>query len=230
MINKLILNKVLFFDLETCGQVSTLDELDERLANLWHKRCDLLRSKYKDTNGDMTDEQLWQEKSGLHPEFGRICCASFGYFNEQGDLKLTSYYGEDELSILEQSKKLINKVAQQDFSLCGHTVKRFDVPYFGKRMLINGICPPSLLNLFDKKPWEMKILDIAEIFSFGAWQEGFTGLDTMCAVLDIESPKAEYHGSKVHAGFYNGESENIKKYCEKDVKSTAEVFKKFCLI
>ena len=229
MISQSVLEKILFFDLETTGEVATLDQLDERKAALWHKRCDLLRSKYPETNAELTDEQMWEEKAGLHPEFGRIVCASYGYIKE-GEMKLTSYYGEDEVDILEKSKKLISNVGSKGYSLCGHTVKRFDVPYLGKRLMMKGICPPDLLNMYNKKPWEINVIDIAEVWSFGSWQEGFVGLDTMCAVFDVESPKTDMHGSRVHDQFYKGNIEKIKTYCENDVRATIEVFQKFCML
>lgn len=231
MINKAALSKILFFDIETCSYYRTYDHLKEdnpRLASLWDKRCEILRKNVQyPMNAEMSVNDLYIEKAGLHPEFGRIICVSVGYIKD-GEFKINSYEGDNEVEILDGVKKLFNKIDSLGWYLGGHTIKRFDIPYLGKRFAINRINPPENLHIYNKKPWETKIYDLPEIWSFGAWQEGFTGLDLMSCVLDVKSPKGEMHGSKVQDTYYNypGGIEKIKEYCEEDVRATMDVFSK----
>jgi predicted PolB exonuclease-like 3'-5' exonuclease len=44
--------------------------------------------------------------------------------------------------------------------------------------------------------------------------------------LEIESPKDNINGSEVHSYYWNGNLEDIKKYCESDVRASIEVSKK----
>ena len=76
---------------------------------------------------------------------------------------------------------------------------------------------PAALQVWDKKPWEIPVIDTSELWSFGAWQEGFTSLDLLSAVLGLPSPKEEMQGSEVHSNFYAGNIEKIKEYCQRDV-------------
>ena len=64
----------------------------------------------------------------------------------------------------------------------------------------------------------MNFADTADIWSFGAWQESFTSLDTLTAILNVPSPKGDIDGSQVSSVFWkDGDVTRIAKYCEQDV-------------
>jgi predicted PolB exonuclease-like 3'-5' exonuclease len=50
--------------------------------------------------------------------------------------------------------------------------------------------------------------------------------NTCLIVLEIGSPKDNMNGSEVHSYYWNGNLEDIKKYCESDVRASIEVSKK----
>jgi len=227
MIPKEVLLKSLFFDVESVGLYATFEELvskNPKLAELWSKRCKWLRQNSPAQLFEPTDSQLWLEKSSLHPEFAKIVCVSIGAYNKE-NLNITSLIG-DETDILKKTRIIFGNAASQNLRLAGHTIKNFDIPFLGKRMVINHIQPPELINFYNKKPWEMTTLDITDTFSFGAYGQAHTSLDLMCTVLGVESPKGDMEGSQVHEAFYKGSIEKIKIYCEKDVKAVVECFHK----
>jgi hypothetical protein len=227
------LKKIVFFDLETASYYKTLDEFrlsDPNLFKLWQKRSEYLRDRF-DENKNLSDEELYQQKAGLSPEFSRIICASFGRVESSNqvdsELKLAmkSYSGDIEREILDGIFQVFNKF--KGFKFCGHNVKRFDVPMMCKRLIINGFSLPTELQIQDKKPWEIPFLDTSELWSFGAWQESFTSLELLCTVLGIESSKEEINGSQVNSAYWNGKLDEITKYCESDVYASAKCFMKF---
>jgi len=224
------LKKLLVVDIETAGIVSTLDDLyvlNKRMHQLWIKRSIWLRERYPE-NKDLDDNELWQLKSGLHPEFSRVVCVTLGSFSTPyNELKYTSFYGEDEHDILFKTNKVLNNAFASEYTLAGHTIERFDIPVLWKRMLINKIRPSNLIMTYDKKPWDLRFLDISKFWSGGAWQEGFTSLDTMSALFDIESPKDDMQANRVHTSYYNNEHEAIKTYCESDVRATMLLINEF---
>jgi predicted PolB exonuclease-like 3'-5' exonuclease len=154
-------------------------------------------------------------------------CISFGRikFNEAGEprAQIISYAGEDEANILTQAFTLINQFTAVGSKLVGHNIKRFDIPYLCKRAYINKIEPATALQVWDMKPWEIPVVDTSDIWSFGAWQEGFSSLDLIATVLGHPSPKDEMHGSQVHSNFYAGNITEIQKYCQKDVVSVINI-------
>ena len=228
MLHKGILESSIFFDIETAGSYPTLEGLrdnDKHLAELWVKRCKwLLKQSEPGESNDPSD--LWINKSSLHPEFGKIVCVSFGVFTPEGIERITSFYGEDEKEILEKSNKVLANSRSKSFKLAGQNIKNFDIPYMGKRMLINGITPDPIIQTWNKKPWETSFLDLAEVFGFGSWGQTFSSLDLISHVLGVPTSKDNMEGSQVHGNYWNGMSEEIKNYCEQDVLCTMNCFKR----
>ena len=230
MIPAEIIKKGLYFDIETAGITKNLFELrlkNPKLAELWSKRCKWLRLNSGEDFKDASDDLLFLKKASLHPEFSRVVCVSIGAYKED-EVHIISFIGE-ESEILINTNKVFNNAASKRLRLAGHTIKNFDIPFLGKRMIINKINPSPIINFFDKKPWEMNILDISDIFSFGSIGQSHASLDLMCSVLGVDSPKIDMDGSMVHEEFYSGKIEDIKKYCELDVKAVIDCFNKMNL-
>lgn len=217
------IRKILFFDLETVGRTSTYEDFlreNPRMGKLW----EVWQEKYKASNGDLSLNELWENKAGLHAEYGKVVCASFGYYDPAMNMKITSYYGHNEKDILTKCVGVINNADKNGMYLGGHTIEKFDIPFMWKRMLANRLTPPSIINVWDKKPWEMKFFDIAKVWSDGAWKESFTSLDTMSAIFDVETPKGALKGDMVHGSYWrDGGIEKIKTYCEGDIRATMDV-------
>jgi DNA polymerase elongation subunit (family B) len=196
------------------------------MASLWSTRCEYLRSRFEE-NKDKSDEELYLEKAALTAEFGRIVCATFGrvtFAVDEPQAIIKSYISSDESEVLAGVDKVFNKFASLKFT--GHNIKRFDIPYACKRILINGEALPKGLQVTNMKPWEMPFIDTSEVWSFGAWQEGFASLDLLATCLGLESPKEEMHGSEVGEYFRAGKLDEISKYCEQDVLATINVILK----
>lgn len=228
MIPKDVLLKSLYFDIETAGFYPTYEDMqlqNPELAALWDKRCKWLRLNSGPELESATESHLWLEKASLHPEFARVVCVSIGAYRE-GELNMISFTGS-EPEILAKTNKVFDNSYSKSLRLAGHTIKNFDIPFLGKRMIINGVKPSELINTFGKKPWEMSVMDITEVFGFGASGQSHTSLDLMCNVLGVESPKTEMKGSDVHGVFWKGGIEKIKRYCESDVRALVECFNKF---
>jgi DNA polymerase elongation subunit (family B) len=230
------LENIVLIDIETVSGSNSLGALefeDGRLASLWEKRCDYLRKKHED-NQELSNEEIYKQKSGLQAEFGKIICITIGYirFNESGQsvVKTKSYYSDDESDLLKKFFTFLKQLKNQipGAKLTGHNIKRFDIPFIFKRGMILGLDIPEMINVFDKKPWEIPFIDTADIWSNGAWQESFTSLDILTAVMGIPSPKSDIDGSQVtHVYWQEKDLERIVEYCERDVVATAQLMIKF---
>lgn len=219
MFNKPI-SKILFFDLETVGlekDFQTLKEKYPELATQFGKYEDWFKKRYPEDK-DLTIDELYLSKAALLPEFGKIVVASFGFVTPDGEIKIQTFATDDEKTLLTDVKSLLNKVNKLDFSLCGHNIKLFDIPMVCKRMIINGIKPPSILPAFDTKPWEVKAIDTKDFWQYGN-NFSIATLELMCASLGVDSSKTgEVNGSKVHEHYWNKGVKEIAQYCEKDVE------------
>ena len=129
-------------------------------------------------------------------------------------IRLKSFAHDDEETLLLQFKKLLD---EREYILCGHNSKEFDIPYICRRMLINGISLPSVLDIAGKKPWEINHLDTLELWKFGDYK-AFTSLALLCHVFNIPTPKDDISGADVARVYYEEKDlKRIRQYCEKDV-------------
>lgn len=232
MISRKILENCLFLDVETATGFSdfeTLCQENPRLATLWSRRAKYYRTAYEEMNG-LDDSQIYKEKATLEPEFSRVVCVSFGVLQENGQTRMTSFYGDNELDVLQKSAKVLGNAVAKGMKLAGHNIKGFDVPCLGKRMIYldPSMDLPGNLVIWDKKPWEIPFIDTSEVFAFGSWsQQKYLSLDLLSCSLGVESPKEDMDGSKVSEHFWSGGNmEEIKEYCERDVKTVIDLLLK----
>ncbi|UYW00935.1 3'-5' exonuclease [Flavobacterium agricola] len=219
MINKIRLQNILFLDIETVPEFENFTDLDTETQNLFEVKTAYQRK-------DEIPANEFYERAGIWAEFGKIICISVGYFNIQNqkrEFRIKSFSG-NETKILQDFYNLLqNHFNEPQHILCGHNAKEFDIPFLGRRYLINHINLPDKLNLMGKKPWEVPILDTLEMWKFGDYKH-FTSLKLLTHVLGIPSPKDDIDGSQVANVYYQEKYiDRIVRYCEKDVIATAQV-------
>ena len=208
------------FDIETCGQYKDYDsflENDKRGSDLFKSKYDKMRwsEKYSSIN------EAYLDNAGIISTYGRIVCISFGYIDNSGQTRITSFYGEDEFEIVNSFNNLLQKIEKKSFNLSGFRINHFDIPWILHKCHKYGIKPANIIFVYDKKPWDMRITDMSD-----DWKQKFAwafSFDEMCYELGVESPKQDMNGSEVHKSFWNGEIDKIKKYCESDVSASIEV-------
>jgi len=210
-------NHVLFLDIETAPLVYNYKDLQEPYKKLWD-----LKYQY---NKDITAEQQYN-KAGIFAEFAKVICICVGYFNGK-EFRMRSFYGDDEKALLKEFKEMLEKqYSEKEQRLCAHNGKEFDFPFLCRRFLINGMSLPGILDLQNKKPWEVPHLDTMEMWKFGDYKN-YTSLNLLAAVFNIPTPKDDIDGSQVAKVYYEEKNlERIKTYCLKDVVTVARLFQK----
>lgn len=213
--------KILFLDIETVPMCATYGQLPERFLKLWDKKAAMLKR-----SDDDTPETLFP-RAGIYAEFGKVICISFG-MHTGGNFRIKSFAGDDEKQVLSDFANLLeSKFSQSDILLCAQNGKEFDFPYLSRRMLINGISLPEILDLAGKKPWEVNHLDTMELWKFGDFKN-YTSLETLAAIFDIPTPKDDIDGSMVGQVYWaDGDLDRIVTYCQKDVLTIAQVFQRY---
>ena len=215
------LEHILFLDIETVGIVQSYNQLDERMQKLWDKKAERL----KDT-AEQTPEATYK-KAGIYAEFGKVICISVAFLKDD-KLRIKSFYNDDELVLLENFAGLLNTYfSKNHHRLCAHNGKEFDFPYLCRRMLVNGIPIPTILDASGKKPWETTFLDTLEMWKFGDYKH-YTSLDLLAALFDIPSPKGDIDGSMVHDTYWQEKDvKRIAEYCAKDVLTVVQLLLRY---
>ena len=222
MLKKTPLEKVLFLDIETVPQTYQFPDLDEEGKYLFESKTRFMQ------NDEKSFEQLYHERAGIYAEFGKIVCISVGFVRETStgkQIRMKSFYHDDEETLLNQFKRLLEEHYNTPYHiLCGHNAKEFDFPFICRRMLINGIELPAILDIAGKKPWEINHLDTMELWKFGDYK-AYTSLALLCHVFKIPTPKNDISGADVaRVYFEENDLERIKVYCEKDVVALIQLF------
>lgn len=219
---------ILFIDIETVPCVPSYEELSDTHKVFWDKKASTLgKPEVQEASA------YFLERAAIYAEFGKVIVIGLGLITldqkqeEEPTLRVMCLQGHDEKVLLAQFKKLLEeKFQQENLKLCAHNGKEFDFPYLCRRMLVNGISLPKVLDLTSKKPWEIPHLDTMDMWKFGD-RKSFTSLALLAHLFDIPSSKNLMDGSQV-THYYFGEKDlpRIATYCMQDVIVTAQIFLK----
>ena len=225
MLQNINYNKILFFDIETVPLTYEFKDLEERAQGLWDRKTRFLQER-----DNLSPNELY-EKAGIYAEFGKVVCISMGFvLQKEGEtqIRVKSIANENEKILLQEYIDLLNSYYNSpDFLFCAHNGKEFDIPFLCRRILINGLKLPFMLNVAGKKPWEIKHLDTMELWKFGDFKN-YTSLDLLTYIFNIPTPKDDMDGSQVAKVFYEEKNlDRIIHYCEKDVIATIQLFRKY---
>lgn len=220
MLYKIPIENVLFLDIETVPQINSWENLDGTTQNLWDKKTKIQRKE------EVSASEFYEQRAGIMAEFGKIICISIGMIdNNFGKLKIKTFSG-DEKQLLLSFCELFNSPRLSNVILCAHNGKEFDFPYIARRLLVNGIQPPISFRLFGKKPWEIPHIDTMELWKFGD-RKSYVSLELLAHIFGIPTPKDDIDGSMVAEIYYkNGDIDRIIHYCEKDVLTLANIFRR----
>lgn len=224
MLDNIKIENIMFLDIETVPQSSSMDMLDETIQRLWDKKSKQFRTD------DQSASDVY-ERAGIYSEFGRVICISIGYIRDINPfrLRIKSFYGDNEKTLLSEFSGTLSRFAKtnKEGLLCAHNGKEFDFPYIARRMIINRLIIPEILDNAGRKPWEIKLLDTMDLWKFGDYKN-YTSLELLTSVLGIPTPKDDIDGSMVAGVYYKEKDINrIVRYCEKDVLAIAQVLLRF---
>lgn len=216
--------EILFLDIETVPQQASFDELDDDFKHLWDKKSMSFRKN------DESPADIYQ-RAGIYAEFGKIVCISTGYIHPMegfDHFRTKSFFGHDEKKLLQEFSSMLKLFSsKKNITLAAHNGKEFDFPFISRRMLINGLPLPRVLDIAGKKPWEVNFIDTLELWKFGDYKS-YTSLALLTKVFGIPTPKDDIDGSQVAEVYYKENNlVRIARYCEKDVMAVAQLFQKY---
>lgn len=233
MLNNILLDQVLFVDIETVSGEKNFSTLPTDLQGLWQQKGGrFARYDGKEWSDDVASA-LYSDKAAIFAEFGRIVVISAGFIYHSDDglaMKIKSFAQANEHALLMAFRELLETHFHDPtvHYLCGHNIREFDVPYICRRMVIHGIGLPTIIDVTGKKPWETQhFIDTMELWKFGDYKN-FTSLALLARILGVPTPKDDIDGSDVGRVYWEDRDlERICTYCEKDVATVAQILLKF---
>ncbi len=187
---------VYFVDIETVREKKSFAELSEVKKALYQKRFGHL---FID---GLTVFEHYEENAAFYAEFSKIVCISVGKITRTKDqgvkLYIKTITGRHDKIILEQFKEAI----QSATVLCAHNGKEFDFPFMTRRMMINRVTLPDILNVVGKNKWDIALQDTVEMYACNQWKYRVS-MALMAEVFGIPNPKATMDGSMVADVFFS---------------------------
>ncbi|MBA3647425.1 MAG: ribonuclease H-like domain-containing protein [Chitinophagales bacterium] len=227
MLDNIHLNNLICIDIETVPGYPDFESVPLELKELYLNKSARLKAE-----NESKEDQYFNHAS-IYAEFGKIVCISIGIFNpgkqEMERFRIKSFAGSDEKILLQLFTELLNTYYKKPdkYFFCGYNIKEFDIPYLCRRMLINGLELPKVLDISGKKPYEVYAVDIMQLWRFGDYKH-FTSLKLLSAVMGIASPKDDLDGKDVGKVFWKeNDLSRIVTYCQKDVITVAQLLLRF---
>jgi len=240
------IERILFVDIETVPAYESLDKVDEPLREYWLERYDPHRPK---DLSELSPEDYFLEKSGIHPLYAQVVCIGLGYFIPSGtqwrwrDIVI---YDLDERKLLSEfiekwenfrSYALRGVYTQSHeplWGVCGHNIRRFDLPFLGRRLLMQGLGLPEFWYAAQySQPWQLKdptVLDTMQLWGFASDEKPFIPLEMLARALGIPFQKSLTH-TDIRKAFHSWKATENKTlfqpvlaYCRQDVRITAEIY------
>lgn len=234
MLLKVDLSKVLFLDIETVGSSMEFEQLDDDMQALWTRKANQITPSAEPLSHEEVVQTYW-DKAGIYAEYGKIVCISVGVIivdrrKRSIECRIKSFKSDDEKEILTDFSQMVTQYYNDPeiHFFCGHNIKEFDIPYICRRLLINGLPLPIILDIHGRKPWENKfIIDTLQLWKFGDFKH-YTSIKLLTKILGVPSPKDDIDGSMVHKVYYEDQDlDRIATYCEKDVLAVVQLLFKF---
>ena len=215
---------LIFFDIETAKLEQNIEN-NPNLHSAWVYKARNQNEVVRKTGEMMTAEEYYNEKAALYAPFGRVVTVVVGRIVDN-KIILKSYASYDEKELLDAFSEDLDKVysARPNTRLVGFNSIGFDTPFLVKRMIVNGIRPNDLLDEGGAKPWEVKSVDLAQIWKGNAFY--MDSLSAVAATFGLPTPKDALDGSQVSDAFYENRLDEIVTYCQKDVETTIRLFRK----
>ena len=216
------LKYLLVIDVETAACVASYEQLPETMKLFWSKRAKMY-AEYQ-----LPISESFSKFASLHAEFSKIISVGIGVFNlnekQELGLRVKSITNEDELTLLQELKGLLEGKLSNRKRFLAHNGREFDYPLLCRRMLLNRLGLPSTLHSLKNKPWENPHLDTMEMWRFGD-RKNYTALRLLTHLFDLPTYPDPIDGSMV-SDIYHKEKdlERIAAYCRNDVIMTAQVY------
>lgn len=218
-IEKINVEKVLFFDVETASKSKELDENSQEYE-LFRKK---IRNRETDDLPDYFDtKQMYEKVAPLRLTYNQVIAIGVSFVKGE-KLYVKSITGTEEEILREFAT-----ITREFEYLCGVNILKFDLPVIStnsaRYFRLSEIMPDRFITS-GKKPWDLKaVIDLLDVFQ-GTSIMYSPSMDEMCLHFNLPSPKDSFDGSMVSAEFHKNGVSKISEYVKRDAISNVNLFR-----
>ena len=208
----------------------------------WEEVDEITRGYLLNRERDPERRHSIPDRTALYPGLGKVIAIGLWLVEEdRGMILLEGEEGEehewekvphskvfrgDEKALLERFWKIVDRPRAGGPlpQLVTYNGRGYDGPVLMVRSAQLGATPSR--NLVPNRYAVRDHCDLMDILGFyGASRERYS-LDYWCRRFDVESPKGSIDGSQVARAYRDGRIEDIGEYCLRDVRATAELYRR----
>lgn len=204
----------------------------------WEDVDEITRGYLMGRAKDEREREALPDRMALFPGLGKVI--AIGMWNVEADRGLMLLEGDEEEGPEDWTrvansdvyrgteKQVLQKfweiVGRKRPRLVSYNGRGYDGPVLMIRSAQLGVAPS--VNLLPYRYDMSSHCDLMEVFNFQGASRSNYSLDFWCRRFDVESPKGSIDGSQVGRYYREGRIEDIGEYCLRDVRATAELYKK----
>ena len=107
------MQNILFLDVETVSQFAGFEELDPHGKKHWQQKINYFAKKDDHPWTEEDFARSYSDKAAIYAEFGKVIVISAGILNQSDNqqpvLRIKSFYGHDEKTVLQQFSTVLEK-------------------------------------------------------------------------------------------------------------------------
>lgn len=203
----------------------------------WEEVDEITRGYLLNRTFDEREREALPERTALFPGLGKVI--AIGLWNIEAKRGLVLLEGEStpqrewetvvnsdvqrgsETELLTRFWEIVGK---RGIRLVSFNGRGYDGPFLTIRSAQLGVRPST--NLVPYRFDIAQHCDLFDVLTFQGTLRERLSLDYWCRRFDVESPKGSIDGSQVARAYRAGRIDDIGEYCLRDVRATAELYKK----
>ncbi len=205
----------------------------------WEEVDEITRGYLLQRERDPAQRDSVPERTALFPGLGKIITIALWHVETDTGIVLlegepeeahdwekvthSKIFRGDEAALLTRFYEITSRKSRGLPRLVSYNGRGYDGPVMLTRSAQLGVRPTRHLV-----PYRYDIgehCDLMDVLTYHGSTRAFS-LDYWCRRFDVESPKGSIDGSQVGRAYRDGRIEDIGEYCLRDVRATAELYKK----
>ena len=223
------IENLVFVSVETVPELRSYDYLSPDMQRLWRQASSDMGL------GDMTPQESYIQAAGRMAEFGRVAAIAVAVIrrherDEENYLITSVYTSKDEAKLLSEFSGMIDNFFKNPAGhyVVGHAIRRIDMPFYAKRLIVNGVEMPSIFDPEGRRSLPASLIDTADYWAFSDLAAPRLSAELVARAVGVDTSAEDYDYGKA-ARLYHEEDnvEGLSQRAVRKVLTSAQLLLRF---